>query len=173
MYNERKDRFEFRDIRPEEAEEAVEIEQICFPPNEACSKKHMKDRIREASDLFFVAADKETGRIAGYLNGIATEEQVFRDEFFTDVSLHNPKGPVVMLVGLDVRPEYRGRGLAREIVSRYAKREREKGRRSLVLTCHEEKIGMYEKMGFCNQGIAASSWGGEQWYEMKLSLADE
>lgn len=47
MYNEIRDRFEFRDIRPEETEEAVEIEQICFPPNEACSKKHMKDRIRE------------------------------------------------------------------------------------------------------------------------------
>lgn len=173
MNNEMMERFAFRDIRPKEAEEAVEIEQICFPPNEACSEKHMKDRIREASELFLVAADKETGRLAGYLNGLATDEQAFRDEFFTDVSLHDPKGSVVMLVGLDVRPEYRGQGLAREIVSRYAKREREKGRKSLVLTCHEEKIGMYEKMGFHNQGIASSSWGGEQWYEMRFPLADE
>ena len=173
MNSEKGERFAFRDICPEEADEAVEIEQICFPPNEACSEKHMKERIGKASELFLVAADKETGKIAGYLNGISTDEQVFRDEFFTDASLHEPEGKTVMLVGLDVRPEYRGKGLAREIVSRYAKREREKGRQSLVLTCHEEKIGMYERMGFHNRGIAASSWGGEQWYEMRLSLTDD
>ena len=31
------DRFEFRDIHAEEADRAVAIEQICFPPHEACS----------------------------------------------------------------------------------------------------------------------------------------
>lgn len=165
-------RFAFRDIRPEEADEAVEIEQICFPPNEACSEQHMKERIRKVPELFLVAEDKETGRIAGYLNGIATNERVFRDEFFTDVSLHEKEGASVMLVGLDVRPEYRGRGLAREIVARYAEREREKGRRRLVLTCHEEKVGMYEKMGFADQGISASAWGGVQWHEMALLLEE-
>lgn len=33
------DRFEFRCIRSEETQQAIEIEQICFPPNEACSRK--------------------------------------------------------------------------------------------------------------------------------------
>lgn len=32
-------RFEFRSIRLEETQQAIEIEQICFPPNEACSRK--------------------------------------------------------------------------------------------------------------------------------------
>ena len=36
------ERFEFRDIRQEEADQAVLIEKICFPPNEACSEKQMK-----------------------------------------------------------------------------------------------------------------------------------
>ena len=35
------ERFEFRAVRPEEAEWAAEIEQICFPPNEACSPKSL------------------------------------------------------------------------------------------------------------------------------------
>ena len=39
------ERYEFRNIKQNEAEEAAEIERICFPPNEACSKKHMKDRV--------------------------------------------------------------------------------------------------------------------------------
>ena len=36
------EKFEFRNIRPDEAEQAVEIEQICFPPNEACSPKSIE-----------------------------------------------------------------------------------------------------------------------------------
>ena len=32
-------RFTFREILPEEAEEAADIEEICFPPNEACSRQ--------------------------------------------------------------------------------------------------------------------------------------
>jgi len=54
------DRFEFRDIRQEEADQAVAIEQICFPPHEACSEKHMKARIAKVPELFLVAIDKET-----------------------------------------------------------------------------------------------------------------
>ena len=75
-----------------------------------------------------------------------------------------------MLLGLDVLPEYRGQGLARELVRRYMQRERENGRQSAVLTCLEEKVGMYQKMGFCDCGIADSSWGGEQWHEMRIKL---
>lgn len=160
------DLFEFRDIRMEEADQAVRIEQICFPPHEACSGKHMKARIKKAPELFMVAVDKENGRLAGFLNGLATSEQTFRDEFFTDEDLYEPEGENVMLLGLDVLPEYRGRGLAREIVAQYLKREGKKNRRQLILTCLEAKVEMYEKMGFTDRGIAASSWGGEEWHEM-------
>ena len=75
-----------------------------------------------------------------------------------------------MLVGLDVLPEYRGQGLAREIVRRYADRERENGRELLVLTCLEPKVQMYQKMGFLDLGIANSTWGGEEWHEMTFKI---
>ena len=52
-------RFEFRYIRPEEADQAAKIEEICFPPNEACSAKMMKERVAAAPDFFLVAADRE------------------------------------------------------------------------------------------------------------------
>ena len=55
------ERFEFRTILPEEAMEAVQIEQICFPPHEACSEQHMKERILVAPELFLVAIEKATG----------------------------------------------------------------------------------------------------------------
>lgn len=75
-----------------------------------------------------------------------------------------------MLLGLDVLPEYRGQGLAREIMMRYLGIEREKGRKRAILTCLEEKVSMYESMGYRNHGISASVWGGEQWYEMRAVL---
>ena len=167
------ERFEFRNIRPGEADQAVMIEQICFPPNEACSEKNMKERIERVPELFLVAADKKTGKLAGFLNGIATDETSFRDEFFTDADLHDADGKNIMLLGLDVLPEYRGQGLARELMHQYLRREREKGRRKVILTCLQSKVTMYEKMGFCDDGIADSSWGGEQWHEMSCVIGRE
>lgn len=50
--------FAFRTIRPEEAETAAEIEATCFPPNEACSREMMLQRVELAADLFLVAVDR-------------------------------------------------------------------------------------------------------------------
>ncbi len=165
-------KFEFRNIRSEETDQAVMIEQICFPPNEACSEAHMRERIEKAPELFLVAEEKESGKIAGFLNGLSTNEETFRDEFFTDADLYEPEGKNVMLLGLDVLPEYRGQGLARELVGQYRMRERKNGREVLILTCLQAKVEMYKRMGFCDRGIANSSWGGEQWHEMSCMTGE-
>lgn len=164
------ERFEFRNIRPEEAEQAVTIEQICFPPNEACSEKHMKERIAKAPELFLVAVDRKTGKLAGFLNGLSTDEDSFRDEFFTDADLYNPMGKNIMILGLDVLPEYRMQGLGRELVFQYLRRERENGRKRVLLTCLDSKVKMYQKMGFIDHGISDSTWGGEEWHEMSCTI---
>lgn len=164
------EKYEFRSIRQEEAEQAVRIEQICFPPNEACSEKCMKERIAKVPELFLVAVDKVNGRIAGFLNGLATDEYSFWDDFFTDADLHKPGGKNIMLLGLDVLPEHRKQGLARELVFQYLRREREKGRGMLVLTCLQNKVKMYKQMGFADRGIADSNWGGEEWHEMTYHI---
>lgn len=164
------EKFQFRNILPSEGETAAEVERICFPPHEACSREMMLERVAKAPELFLVAIEKHTGKMAGFLNGLATEEASFRDEFFTDTSLHCPEGGNIMLLGLDVLPEYRGQGLARELVRQYMLRERENGRRAFILTCLKGKVGMYQKMGFCDNGIADSCWGGEQWHEMRYAI---
>lgn len=164
------ERFEFRSIRPEEADEAADIEAACFPPNEACSREDMLARIKAAGDLFLVAVDKESGKLAGFLNGISTNEHSFRDEFFTDASTHDPEGKNIMLLGLDVLPEYRKQGLGRELVYNYCRREQDRGTRRLVLTCLENKVKMYTKFGFRDLGESASKWGGEKWHEMDIYL---
>lgn len=164
------EKYEFRDIRPEETDQAAEIERICFPPNEACSYEHMAARIRKAPDLFLVAVDKASGKLAGFLNGLATNQQHLTDDFFTDAEVHNPQGDNIMILGLDVLPEHRGQGLARRLVDEYLERERRKGRKTITLTCVEDKVKMYEKFGLENHGIGVSNWGGEQWYEMSIAV---
>ena len=158
--------FEFRSVKPDEFDQVVQIEHISFPPNEACAPKVMQDRISYAADLFLVAVDKLTGKAVGFLTGVATDEDKFRDEFFTDISQHNPQGCNVMLLSLAVHPDYRMKGLAREIVNQYCLRESQKGRKALYLTCLEDKVDMYKKFGFVDKGTANSNWGGEQWHEM-------
>ena len=81
------ERFEFRYIRPEEGDQAARIEQVCFPPNEACTEKMMKDRAAAAPEMFLTAVDRKNGLLAGFLCGLATDELRFRDEFFYDACL--------------------------------------------------------------------------------------
>lgn len=164
------DRFFFRNVRPVEADETIEIENICFPQNEACLPESMRQRVQFAAECFLVVEDWQTGKIAGFLNGIATDEMIFRDEFFTDISLHDPAGKNVMLLGLDVRPEYRGQGLAHRIMNEYSVRERRRGRHALYLTCHEILVPMYETMGFTDLGLSGSVWGGVRWNDMVMEL---
>ena len=164
------ERFTFREIYMNEIPQAIAIEMVCFPPNEACSALAMKERIAVASELFLVAIENETGLIAGFLNGLATDEQAFCDDFFKDANLHNPDGKNVMLLGLDVLPQYRMQGLARELMEQYSAREKARGRKALILTCLEEKVEMYKKFQFEDDGMANSTWGGESWHQMTRVL---
>lgn len=164
------EKFEFRSINADEVDQAVIIEHICFPPNEACSEKCIKERVKKAPERFLVAVDRETGKLAGFLNGLATNEKTFRDEFFLDAELYDPNGESIMLLGLDVLPEYRRQGLGRELVNQYSIREKALGTKRLVLTCLEEKVAMYLKFGFTDNGIANSAWGGEEWHEMYIAV---
>lgn len=163
-------KYEFRNIRQDETEQAAEIERICFPPNEACSYEHMADRIRKAPDLFLVAVDRETGKLAGFLNGLSTNRFHLTDDFFTDAELYDPVGKNIMILGLDVLPEHRGQGLARELMYQYLRRERENDRGLVILTCTAEKVKMYKKFGFDDRGLGPSNWGGESWHEMSIAL---
>ena len=84
--------------------------------------------------------------------------------------MHDPAAQTDFLMGLDVLPEYRGKGLARELMRLYGIQAQVKGRLRMVLTAHEEKVGMYEKMGFTDLGISGSVWGGNPWHEMEIRL---
>ena len=126
----------------------------------------MKQRVKMAPELFVVAEEKSTGKMIGFVNGIATDESSLRDEFFTDTSLHNPQGKYIMILSVAVLPDYRRQGIAKEMMRQLFDRQKEVGRLAAVLTCLDSKVEMYKKMGYVDLGISQSSWGGEEWHEM-------
>ncbi|MDO4977150.1 MAG: N-acetyltransferase [Eubacteriales bacterium] len=168
--NQSLERFELRNIKAEEVEEATRIEAICFPPEEACPFSIMKERITVAADCFLVAIDKNENKMAGFINGLCTDDWHLKDEIFTNTSLHDPTGSNVMICGVDVLPEYRKQGLAREMMKEFLRRQKTMGRKQAVLTCVPTKVSMYEKFGYTDLGESDSTWGGEKWHEMSVSL---
>ena len=58
------DRFVFRTIRREEADIAAEMEQICFPPHEACPKELMIQRVLRDPEMFIVAEERRPEKCA-------------------------------------------------------------------------------------------------------------
>ena len=151
------EQFIFRNIKPEETGQAIAMEQICFPPHEACSAEAMTERIIAAPELFLVAEDKEVGRIAGFFNGVATDEAAFRDEFFKDIVLHKADGKNVMLLGLDVLPEYRGQGCGSELLGLAEEYFKQKRITAVALTT-DTAPGFYIKHGYRHDpGFAAKN----------------
>ena len=136
------------------------MDRICFPPEEAKPMEIMCRFVEKIPEQFLVAEDRGTGKVAGFLCGISSDEARFTDEFFTDLSLNDPAAQTVYLLGLDILPEYRGQGLARELMKLYGIWSQVKGKHRMVLTAHEEKVGLYEKLGFTDLGISDSTWGG-------------
>ena len=163
-------RYQFRQILPEEGTQAGEMDSVCFPPEEAKPMEIMCRFAGELPEIFLVVIDRETGKVAGFLCGIASDEAHFSDAFFTDLSLHDPAAQTVYLLGLDILPQYRGQGLAGELLRLYEIWSQVRGKHRMVLTAHKEKVGMYEKMGFTDLGISDSVWGGGVWHEMERRL---
>ncbi len=164
-------RFEFRPINKDEAAEAARIEAICFPPNEACTKDMMIKRAERAPETFVVAFDKVNHKLAGFINGLATNEDKFRDEFFSNVELHDKNGKNIMILGLDVLPEYRHNGLAGAMMDYYIDLAENCNREKLILTCHDHLVEFYEGFGYEDIGYGDSVWGGSHWHDMVFSTS--
>ena len=164
------ERYELRQVLPEDAEALTEIEAVCFPPNEACTLLIMKERIKFATESFLVAVNRKTGEAVGFINALCTNEMTLRDELFTDTSLHNPDGENVMICSVAVLPEYRKQGIAREMMWELLRKQQSLGKRQAILTCVPAKIKMYKKFGFIDRGESESTWGGEKWHEMLCRL---
>ena len=166
-------RFTFRILRPDEIEQAIALEQACFPPNEAAIPQVMRKRLKRAINCCLVAVDQETGKLAGMINGIGTNRDAFSDDFFKDPALHEPDGKNIIIAGVAVLPDFRMQGLARAMMAHYVCMAEETGRSEVILTCLKEKVPMYARFGYTDLGEADSAWGGEAWHEMRIRIGQD
>ena len=157
--------------RPEEAKKLADIEAVCFPPAEAASEEAVYERMQTFPENFLVA--ELDGKLVGFINGGTTDQPYLPDKFYHDATLHKPEGAYQTVFGLNVLPEYRRQGIARQLVDDFLAMAKERGKKAVILTCKEHMIHYYEKRGFVNYGVSDSSHGGATWYDMRCVFPPE
>jgi ribosomal protein S18 acetylase RimI-like enzyme len=146
----------------------TEVENICFPPQEAASRDSLAKRLEVFFESFLVLEDN--GQIIGFINGGITYDRVVCDEMYKDATHHKPDGDYQAVFGLVVIPEYRGRDLAKSLMNEFINRTRARGKKGLILTCKEHLMEFYCTFGFENLGHSNSKHGGAVWCDMILEF---
>lgn len=146
----------------------AEVERRCFPAKEAATEEEFRARLEAYADCFWLLF--EDGRLASFIDGMATDEPDLRDEMYADASLHRPDGRWQMIFGLNTLPEYRGRGYASLLVRHVTEASRKRGKLGVVLTCKERLIPFYASLGFENEGLSSSAHGDVSWHQMRLTF---
>lgn len=67
-------------------------------------------------------------------------------------------------------PAQVGARLATRVLERAIADSRERGRAELVLTCKDELVGFYARLGFVDEDVSASTHGGVAWQQLRLSF---
>lgn len=159
---------EIRMAEKEDVAKIVMIERECFPVAEAAKEEDIYKRFEAFGDNFIVAV--EDGKVIGFVNGCTTDKPELPDELYHNPLLHNAAGGYQTVFGLDVLPEYRKKGVAGELLKHMISLSKARKKKGIILTCKDYLIGYYEKFGFENQGVSASSHGGAKWNNMFLNL---
>lgn len=145
------------------------VEGACFPAAEAATEKDFAARLAVYPNHFWLL-EEDDGTLVSFVNGLVTDEPLLRDEMYADASLHNEHGAWQMVFGVNTLPQYRRQGLAGQVLERVIADARAQGRKGCVLTCKDKLIHYYEKFGFQNEGVSASTHGGVVWYDMRLTF---
>ena len=158
-----------RNAVPADVDALTAIEAACFPAAEAATRESFAARLAAYPNHFWLL-EEDDGTLVSFVNGLVTDEPLLRDEMYADASLHNEHGAWQMVFGVNTLPQYRRQGLAGQVLERVIADARAQGRKGCVLTCKDKLIHYYEKFGFQNEGVSASTHGGVVWYDMRLTF---
>ncbi len=153
-----------RNVKMEDLSQLVVIEHLCFTKEEAATKEAFEKRIQLIPDSFFVG--EEEGVIVGLINGPVIETAYITDELFTDIKANPLICGHQSILGLAVSPIFQKRGVASALLSHLEKVARAKQRETITLTCKQDLICFYEKLGYLNCGVSDSNHGAVTWYNM-------
>ncbi|TCZ78112.1 GNAT family N-acetyltransferase [Paenibacillus albiflavus] len=146
----------------------TEIGKLCFPPEEAATEKEFEERLKVYPNHFWIL--ENNGDPIGFINGMVTNETRIRDVMFKNASLHEEDGAWQAIFGVNTVPKYRKRGYASKMMEQVIEDAKKQGRKGCILTCKEELIQYYVKLGYKNEGVSQSKLAGAVWYDMRLEF---
>lgn len=159
-----------RQVRIGDLDACCQIESACFSPSEAASRASIEARIEIFSKGFLVA--ECDAKVVGQINSGATDLDDITDEAFKQLIGHVPEGKHLVVFSLSVLPAFRGRGIAARLLEQFIQKAKEDGRAAILLLCKRRLIPYYQRFGFVDRGISASTHGGFKWHEMALDLGN-
>ncbi|WP_173364127.1 GNAT family N-acetyltransferase [Sharpea azabuensis] len=154
--------------KAEDLKDIANIEAICFPQTEACGYEEFVKRYEVFGENFLVA--RKDDQIVGFINGNETSQRYLPDCFYSDASLHDPKGIYMAVFGIDVLPTYQHQGIASMLMHAYIDLARKKGKEGIILTCKDRLLPFYESFGYKKLQDSLSSHGGAKWNDMFLEI---
>ncbi len=163
--------YQIRNALMQDLDSIAELERICFPEKEAATKQKFRERLAVFNNYFWLLEEeKENGRTVSMVNGMLSDEENLVDEMYENSNMHRDDGKWMMIFGVETRPEFQKRGLAGFLLEYVIEEIRKQRKNGIVLTCKEELLPFYERLGFVNEGVSKSTHGDALWYQMRLKF---
>ncbi len=142
----------------------LRIERLGFSAEEAGTEQDFYDRIQTIPETFLIARYGQ--QIVGFIVGPAVSDQYVSDEMYKNTPSNLKEGGHQLVLSIATDPAYRGHGIGSQLLAALEKVARAAGRKTISLDSLSDKIPFYEKNGFQNKGVSASSHADETWYNM-------
>ena len=158
--------MEIRTATMADLEAVAAVERSCFPAAEAATAEQFAERLKYYGEHFWLLFLE--GELVSFVDGFVTDDKDLTDEMYERAELHNKNGAWQMIFGVNTVPEHRKKGYAELLLRRAIDDARKQGRKGLVLTCKQELVHYYARLGFVDEGVSASVHGNVVWYQMRL-----
>ena len=149
-------------------EAVAAVERSCFPVAEAATAEQFAERLKYYGEHFWLLFLE--GELVSFVDGFVTDDKDLTDEMYERAELHDKNGAWQMIFGVNTVPEHRKNGYAELLLRRAIEDARKQGRKGLVLTCKQELVHYYARLGFVDEGVSASVHGNVVWYQMRLTF---
>ena len=157
-----------RHVAATDIQACYDIEIACFSKAEAASIEKIEKRAVIFPEGFLIAHGD--GKVVGFINSGATNKPDLADEEFKDMVGHDSDGKNMVILSIAVAPGFQGRGISRPLMEWFIDSSRILGKQTILLLCRENMIGYYQRFGYEDAGVSASTHGGGRWHEMRLNL---
>ncbi len=158
----------FRSAQLTDLDEIMTIEHSGFTDDEAATRTAMHNRILTYPETFIVA--NQDNQLLGYIVGPSFNHRYLTDQLYETATPNQPGDDYQAVLSLVVSPKAQGMGIGSQLLKKLAEIAKQQGRKAITLTCLKALIPFYQKNGYQNEGVAASSHANEIWYNMVLKL---